>query len=152
MLEFRLNSGGYVLGELKDTEDVITISPASVKISSRSGTALFGSEDVSAITLFHPVRPVEFTSGLSATRSDHSMMENGRVPGKVNANLVCADQDLQQLCSSWPYFVRCPLECPHHAVCRVLMAEPHDRCLALCSCAGDALDETYENVVLGSLH
>lgn len=122
------------------SHSISTIFSSAAMVLSASGILSPFSTVVSPVTLFSQASLRKIPNSSTAHESDHSTVEYGTRPDMINANMICDAQDLHEKCSSPPYFTRCNLDCPHNALCHVMMAEPHEPCLALCSCVGSAID------------
>lgn len=126
---------------IRSPTDISATFSSAVTVLTPSGIVSSVSTTVSPVTPFSQITLQKIPNGLTLQRRDHSIVEHGMWPGVINTNMICDAQDLYEKCSSPPYFARCNLDCPRNAFCRVVMAEPYEPCMALCSCSGAVLDE-----------
>lgn len=62
----------------------------------------------------------------------------------AGTNIICDSYELYHKCVRPPYLAHCDPDCALDTFRHVMMAEPHEVCLALCSCVVTVLEEAAD--------
>ncbi|KAJ4391521.1 hypothetical protein N0V93_005139 [Gnomoniopsis smithogilvyi] len=85
---------------------------------------------------------IKSTSGPKANHQAlHSLDDHNHPQAAIHLNhmmVKCNDRDLQSLCNSPPFNIRCAEGCDSSTVCAIVVDHPHVLCESECTCiAGD---------------